>query len=92
MKVYAATIWYRDNDPLLTVVAKTAAKAKTKSLQALKLEARRAYNNEEFDQLYQAQNALAWSGVHAFDLKDLASGREYSEALADLKSNGFTYL
>lgn len=92
MKVYAATIWWRDNDPLVTIVATTAAKAKTKAIQAMKEEARQAYESEQFDKLYQAQDALAWSGVHAFDLKDLASDREYEEALDDLQSRGFAYL
>ena len=92
MIVYAATIWWRDNDPLLTIVAKTVAKAKTKAMQAMKEEARQAYDSEQFDTLREANSALAWSGVHAFDLKDLAVGREYNEALEDLKSRGFAYL
>jgi hypothetical protein len=91
--VYAATIWWRDSDPLMTVVAKTAAKAKALAFKAMKEEAKQAYDSDQFDKLYQAQDALAWSGVHVFNLSTLVSDhREYDEALSDLKTRGYAYL
>jgi len=92
MTVYAATIWWRDSDPLMTVVAKTAAKAKALAFKAMKEEAKQAYDSDQFDKLSQAQDALAWSGVHVFDLTTLAHGSEYEEALSDLKTRGYAYL
>ena len=91
MKVYVATIWWADSDPLITIVTKSQNKTKKLALQYMKKESKDAYDNDDFDSLTDAQDSIRWGGVHAFDLKDLVKGREYTEAVADLKT-GVAYL
>lgn len=92
MKVYAASIWWVDNDPLVLIMTKSADKTRKLALQYMKEQAENAYDAEIYDTLDNAEHSIRWGGVHAFDLKDLAKGREYTEAVEDLKNNGVAYL
>ena len=93
MKVYAATIWWADSDPLVTIVTKTSDKTRKLALKYMKGEAEYAYENDIYDSLDDAESSIRWTGVSAFDLKTLTvSKRDYASAVEDLKNNGVAYL
>lgn len=89
--VYSATAWWTDSDPSMAVVATTAKKAEWAIRKMMREEARRAWDDESYDRLYQAEDDIHWSGVHAFALSDLASKREMDEAIQALNDDGIWY-
>ena len=89
--VYSAAAWWRDNDPSMQVVALDARTAKKLIGELIDEAAERAYDDESYDSVEEAQDAIAWSGVHAFALGDLAKGRELAEAIPDLEDRGYWY-
>ena len=89
--VYAAAIWWSQNDPFIHIVGTSKAKVEREAKRAMKDAARQAYNNEEFETLRAANNTIRWNGVHSFRLADLVSDREYDEAVRDLESGGIYY-
>lgn len=89
--VYSATGWWRDSDPSMGAVALTAKKAQSKCEALMKDAARSARDDGSYRTINAALDDIAWSGVHAFALKDLASSRELGEAVADLENQGYWY-
>lgn len=89
--VYTASAWWRESDPSMQVVTLTAKKAQTLITKMMRQAARDAYNDESYDTIRAAESAIAWSGVHAFALKDLASSRELNRAIDDLEADGVWY-
>lgn len=90
-KVYTASAWWRDNDPSMQVVALAAKEAKSKIVEMMEDAAQEAYDDESYESVSDALSALAWSGVHAFSLGDLAKGRELEEAISELEGLGYWY-
>ena len=89
--VYSAAAWWRENDPSMGAVALTAERAKKEIFSQMKDAAKDAYHEGSYKRLRDAQDAIAWSGVSPFALKDLASDRELEEAIDDLEDNGVWY-
>lgn len=91
--VYSAAIWWRDCDPMYNVLATTAKGCEREAMKAMRREARDAYQNDEpGKRLYEYLDDICWSGVCAFTLSDLASGRELAEVIEDLETSGVAYL
>ena len=85
--VYTASAWWPDNDPSMGVITTTEAKAKSAMKKLMREEARRAYDDESYPTIREAETDIRWSGIHTFSLKDLVSGREMDDAIRDLESD-----
>lgn len=90
-KVYSAAAWWRDSDPSMQAVALTAKRAQQKCEELMKYAAREARDDGSYKTIVAALDDIAWSGVHAFSLGDLASSRELDDAIRDLEDNGVWY-
>jgi hypothetical protein len=91
MPVYTASAWWRGSEPSMQVVARQAKVAEKKIKELMKEAAKEAYEDGSYDSFEEAEDALAWSGVHAFSLGDLAKGRELVEAASELEDLGYWY-
>jgi hypothetical protein len=95
--VYSAAAWWRDNDPSMQVAALDPKVAEKMIHKMMKDEAKSAYDEEsayddaKYDSVDDAMDRIAWSGVHAFAVKDLTSERDRAEAIEELTNNGYFY-
>jgi hypothetical protein len=89
--VYSAAAWWRDSDPSMQVAALNQKIAKEMISVMMKEEAERAYDDAIYDSVDDAMDHIAWSGVHAFALKDLTSDRDRDEAIQELQDHGYFY-
>jgi len=91
--IYSAAIWWSESDPFLNVIATTAKKADAAANKMMRDQAKDAYKSDDFyESADAALDALHWSGVHAFALKDLATGRELEDTIQELSDNGVAFL
>lgn len=93
-KVYSATAWWRDSDPSMQVVALTSKKAEDEIEKLMVEEAQHVFDMsepEDYETVDELLDEIAWSGVHAFSLGDLASKRELNTAIRELEDNGVWY-
>lgn len=99
--VYSASAWHRNYDPSMQVIALNKKDCEAKIYQMMQEEAQNVADEnlmyDEGDELSreraveEALDDIAWSGVHAFSIGDLVSGRELDEAIRELKSSGYFY-
>jgi hypothetical protein len=93
-KVYSATAWWRDSDPSMQVVALTSKKAQEEIDRMMVDQAQDVFDMsepEDHETVDEILDEIAWSGVHAFSLGDLASKRELANAIRDLEDIGVWY-
>ena len=95
-KVYSAAAWWRDSDPSMQAVALTSQRARNEIDKLMVEEAQHVFDSsepEDYETVDEVLDEIAWSGVHAFSLGDLASGskRELDGAIRDLEEYGVWY-
>jgi hypothetical protein len=89
--VYSAAAWWRDNDPSMQAVALTSKRVEKEIEKQMREAARWARDDGNYETIREALGDIAWSGVHTFALKDLASSRELREAIDELEDSGVWY-
>jgi len=90
--VYSAAAWWSDNDPFAGVVATTKKKAERAMKKLIWVEAQSIRDNSDEPVTLKSLYAdIGWSGVHAWALKDIVSGRNLTEAVRDLNDSGVYY-
>lgn len=93
-KVYSAAAWWRDSDPSMQAVALTASRAQQEIEKMMVEEAQHVFDMsepEDYETVDEVLDDIAWSGVQAFSLGDLASKRELVTAIRELEDNGVWY-
>ncbi len=89
--VYTAAAWWRDSDPSMQAVCLTAKKCASSINEQMRESARSARDDGSYNSIHAALDGIAWSGVHAISLGDIATGHELEQAIRDLEENGCWY-
>lgn len=89
--VYVAAAWWRNSDPSMGVVATTEKRAEKEIERQMRDAARDARDDGSYRTVNDALGDIAWSGVHAEKLGNVAKGREVLDAVADLEEHSVWY-
>lgn len=89
--VYTASAWWRDSDPSMQVVTLTRRRTEELIEEMMAEAAHDAYDDGSYEDADEALDDIAWSGVHASKLGDLATSDELEEAALALESDGVWY-